>query len=184
MNKGKFNTITERACFRCKQIFPLSDEFFYKDSARIFGLSYECKICLRKRKKCRDRRKERWSNMSADQRQKTKNRHSKYNKTERARAVFLASAYRKIDEKKNHANDITADFIANEIFTKQCVYCKIKYNLGCDRIDNNKGHLIANVVPACGECNVIRGNRFTYEEMLIIGKAVEQIRMTRDKTQV
>lgn len=180
MNKSKTNTETERACFRCKQVFPLSSEFFYKDSARIFGLSYECKICLRKRKKGRDRRVERWANMSAEQRQKVKNRHIKYNRTEKARAVFLASAYKKFDEKKNLLNDITSDFIFNEIFTKKCVYCNTEYNLGCDRIDNSKGHLISNVVPSCGDCNVMRGDRFTHKEMLIIGKTISQVKIARD----
>ena len=180
MNKNLFNTNTERSCFRCKQVYPTTLEYFYKDSKRILGLSYECKSCLSKRKKGRDRRKEKWSNLTDEQKIKVKQRTSKYNKTIRARAVFLSSAYKKIDLNKNHLNNITSEFLLNEIFTSFCVYCGTNSNLGCDRIDNTKGHLIENVVAACGDCNIMRGNRFTYEEMLIIGKTIAYVKSIRD----
>ena len=65
-----------------------------------------------------------------------------------------------------------------EIIGQPCVYCGspfsnnfgekhgfnggIKYN-GLDRIDNDKGYTIDNVVPCCRSCNVAKNNR-TLEE--------------------
>ena len=46
-------------------------------------------------------------------------------------------------------------------------------------IHNNRGHEIGNVVPCCYECNVARGNNFSFEEMLLIGKAIKKIKKER-----
>ena len=37
--------------------------------------------------------------------------------------------------------------------------------IGLDRIDNSKGYTLDNVLPCCGECNSIRGNKLTVDEM-------------------
>ena len=50
-----------------------------------------------------------------------------------------------------------------------------------DRIDNNKGHEINNVVPCCYECNVARGNNFSFEEMKLLGKTIKLIKLKRNK---
>jgi hypothetical protein len=51
--------------------------------------------------------------------------------------------------------------------------------IGCDRLDNDKGHTKDNVVPCCVSCNTVRGNNFTYEEMLVIGKTLKEIKANR-----
>lgn len=168
-----------RKCFRCKSILPLNQEFFYKDSARIHGLSYECKTCLSLRKKGKDRRTERWKNLNDDQKQKVRERQKRYAKTDKGRAISLSKAYKKIDKNKNHQNDIGQEYLLNVIFLSSCVYCGSTEKLGCDRVDNSIGHTIANCVPACGDCNIMRGDRFTYQEMLIIGKTIAHVRELR-----
>lgn len=76
---------------------------------------------------------------------------------------------------------------------KICVYCKrtaqeaIKdYNgyhtrLSIDRKDNNKGYQLDNIVLCCYNCNVIKGNRYTYEEMQQIAKIIIKIANKRIK---
>lgn len=81
-----------------------------------------------------------------------------YNDTMEGRAKKLANTYKCRDKKKGRENDITGDFIENEIFTQPCVYCgETDFRaLGCDRIDNSRGHLKDNVVCACRQCNCER----------------------------
>lgn len=54
-------------------------------------------------------------------------------------------------------------------------------NIGCDRIDNNKGHSIDNVVPCCNICNTVRGNNFTVDEMKLLGSLIKKIINNRGK---
>lgn len=65
------------------------------------------------------------------------------------------------------------------IIHKPCVYCGDTHLIGCDRIDNSKGHLKTNVVPCCCSCNKARGDSFSYEEMLVLGNTIKQIKSNR-----
>lgn len=70
---------------------------------------------------------------------------------------------------------------------KSCYYCGIEPNQGnyssarngvylyngLDRIDNNRGYLITNVVPCCGTCNAAKGIKTTEEFKLWLRKAYE-----------
>ena len=83
----------------------------------------------------------------------------KKNETMEERAQRLCEAYKKIDDKNGRDNDLTYNFILKHIFTSTCNKCGESdwHKLGCDRIDNTKGHLQNNVVCACRKCNVKRG---------------------------
>lgn len=88
----------------------------------------------------------------------------------RAKASKMVSQYKLKDDKKGFGIcDLDIDFMINDIFNKSCVYCGVKENIGCDRVDNNKGHAKDNVVPCCYRCNSVRGNHFTHNQFLIIG---------------
>jgi hypothetical protein len=70
------------------------------------------------------------------------------------------------------------DFI--KLFTDtSCYYCGAVTGLGFDRINNNDGHHLANVVVSCELCNMTRGNRFNIEEFKQIGLIIERIQETR-----
>lgn len=97
------------------------------------------------------------------------------------REQYLISAYIQIDKKKNIICDLTVDWMKENITSKSCIYCGDTENVGCDRIDNSKGHTKDNVVPCCGECNLTRGNRFSLEEMLKIGITIKQIKYNRSR---
>lgn len=72
---------------------------------------------------------------------------------------------------------------------KKCIYCGTKENdsfkcwdskrFQIDRKDNNEPYQIGNMVLACSICNFIKGNYFTYEEMLKIGEVIKEIRKNR-----
>lgn len=87
----------------------------------------------------------------------------------------MVSAYRCKDKKKGLHFNLSNDWFWNNIITKPCTYCGTTENVGCDRIDNSKGHTTENVIPACYTCNTIRNNLFTVEEMKIVGKTVAEV---------
>lgn len=91
----------------------------------------------------------------------------------------MLSAYRCKDKKRGFVTTVTREYLEDVMRNKKCVYCGDTNNIGLDRIDNNKGHEIGNVVPCCYECNCARNNNFTYEEMLIIGKAIREVKNKR-----
>lgn len=99
----------------------------------------------------------------------------------RAKASKMISAYKCRDKKNGFDKvcDITIEWMVENIFKSKCVYRGDTYRLGCDRIDNTKGHTMDNVVPCCIECNQARNNKFTHEEMFTLGKAIAEIKQKR-----
>lgn len=84
---------------------------------------------------------------------------------------------RSSDLKKGLVFDLSKEFVENSL-EKACTYCGFP-STGLDRIDNTKGHSEDNCVPCCKECNVSRNNSFTQEEMIIIGKAIREVKLKR-----
>lgn len=68
-----------------------------------------------------------------------------------------------------------------------CHYCygKIERKLGhgLDRKDNSKGYFIDNVVRCCKECNRIKQDILTYEEMVVVSNALRVFRETGKTSQ-
>lgn len=65
------------------------------------------------------------------------------------------------------------------LIAQPCTYCSGKLDssgCGLDRLDNSKGYEPGNVVPSCGKCNRIRGDRLTHEEMRAAMSAVLSLR--------
>src|SRR3990167_6101043 len=67
---------------------------------------------------------------------------------------------------------------------KPCHYCRGALGQrtvvgGLDRINNDFGYILGNVLPACGICNMTRGNRFTVAETRIMIGAVVNFRRSR-----
>jgi hypothetical protein len=89
----------------------------------------------------------------------------------------MVSAYKCKDKKRGWIYDerLTKEWFMENILLKNCTYCGYDKNIGADRIDNNLGHNIDNIVPCCINCNTIRNNIFTQEEMFIIGKFCRNI---------
>lgn len=80
------------------------------------------------------------------------------------------------------------------LFTKQtCHYCKQgldwepfgqidRSNL--DRKSNALGYSVSNCVACCYFCNILKGNRLTYLEMVELAPALERIQINRNKIAV
>lgn len=87
----------------------------------------------------------------------------------------MFSTYKLRDKKRNVEFNLTREFFENEIISKPCIYCGSTEKVGCDRIDNTKGHTIDNVIPACYLCNTVRNNHFSVDEMKLLGNTIRQI---------
>lgn len=98
----------------------------------------------------------------------------------RAKASKMISQYKAKDRANGcRVCDITIDWMLENILSKPCHYCGDTRRVGCDRIDNKKGHTMDNVVPCCVECNTARNDYFTYEEMRRLGKTIAEIKKDR-----
>jgi len=47
-------------------------------------------------------------------------------------------------------------------------------SIGVDRIDNDRGYSIDNIVPCCGVCNGVRAKTFTVDEMRVLGPVIRE----------
>jgi hypothetical protein len=93
---------------------------------------------------------------------------------------FLILKYKNTDNKKNLICDLTTEWLKENITSKSCIYCGEIKDIGCDRIDNTKGHIKNNVIPSCKICNIIRGFcNFSVEEMKLLGKTKNKIILAR-----
>jgi hypothetical protein len=88
--------------------------------------------------------------------------------------------YKREDKKKNREFNLTETWINLNILSKQCTYCGSTENIGCDRIDNTKGHLITNCIPCCALCNITRQDNFSVEEMKKLGVIIKTIIISRN----
>jgi hypothetical protein len=169
-----------RICYRCESELAATPEVFIRDSTRPLGLAYECRACHSQRKRGRDRRPERWANSAPEEKERRKARYRRYYAAGPGKALYLFHAYRSFDAKRGLATDISAQWIRENVLRAACSYCgTTEETLGCDRLDNAVGHTVDNIVPACGTCNRVRGDRFTSAEMAIIGAAIATVRSAR-----
>lgn len=112
--------------------------------------------------------------------QKSSINYKKYGKTKRHYYINRKSCYKYFDKKYNlELCDYTIDELI-ETLQKPCTYCTYPAS-GLDRIDNDKGHTKQNTVPCCTVCNRARMDHFSFEEMLVLGKTIKQIKDNRKK---
>ena len=104
--------------------------------------------------------------------------HSNRLKEVRHRTVQLLSGYRRHDGRKGLLCDLSLESLL-AIVSRPCVYCGTQKQIGADRIDNSQGHTSDNVVPCCYLCNSTRSNRFSHEEMRVLGEAISRINASR-----
>ncbi len=178
MTNAQQPEIANRCCNRCKNNFPATVDFFVKDSSRPLGIAYECRSCHSQRRAGRDRRRDRWSNFTPEQRLLARERNKRYSKTPKGRAIYLRKAYERVD-----SCDLSTEEIM-DLVSQPCFHCgTTDENRGLDRIDNSLPHIRGNVVPSCAPCNFARGDRFTFEEMKIISSAIRQVMRDRKKAE-
>ena len=88
---------------------------------------------------------------------------------------FIYEDSRRSDKKKGFTNNLTKEFIKEQI-AKGCSYCgETELRMTLDRIDNDLGHTKKNVVPACIRCNYARRS-MPYEAWLCLKPGLRRAR--------
>lgn len=65
--------------------------------------------------------------------------------------------YRRSAKKRGHVFDLSFETFQNLLSTRKCHYCGFVGKVGLDRVINNLGYLVDNVVPCCWPCNRTKG---------------------------
>lgn len=77
-----------------------------------------------------------------------------------------------------------AQFFA--LYLKPCVYCRFTFlrgwGTGLDQKLPGAGYTKENSVPCCAECNRIKSNRYTYQEMKKLGRVLRGLRKARGES--
>jgi hypothetical protein len=74
--------------------------------------------------------------------------------------------------------------VFQDLIVQPCTYCGGALPVagsGIDRVDSSLGYTVENVTPCCGECNRVKSDVLTYEEMLQVGEVLKKIYAARQK---
>ena len=157
------DVIQTKRCSKCGRILPLSD--FYRDKQTKDGLSCWCKACIKAKKaQYYQENKEAIAQKNAQYYQENKEaiaqkaaeyRDPIINPLGWARKIV--GMYRQMDRQRgfNDKETITAEWFLDNIAYRPCAHCGLTHfgYIGCNRLDNTKGHTEDNVEAACFKCN-------------------------------
>ena len=148
-------------CRKCGEIKPLTEENFRKgNKSNGSHTRKDCRECLNKQ------------------------RRELVNKDQRTRAYALLLGYKRADSGKGLICDLTLESVI-KLISQPCHYCGSTTKVGVDRIDNTSGHIVSNCVSCCQTCNLTRGHRFTFVEMVTeIGPAIKRIKAAREVSHI
>lgn len=145
-----------KTCTKCG-VLKEPDEFY--KSKRRNGLSYTCRQC-----------------------------HRKTIKGYRTIVDSYNWNYRRLEKMRTKARrrglefTLTVEDYKNLKDGDLCHYCGDPMEVvTIDRIDNNRGYILDNVVGCCFLCNKIKGNTFEENEMKLIGKGIHLFNLRMKK---
>lgn len=148
-----------KICKVCKREFP--EEFFYLNRGK-YRLN-TCRKCLSKRS----------SELVISQRKIKFSRRWYRRRFERLKESA---------KRMNRKFELTLkDFLRLRTYkNEKCFYCGTTTGLfSIDRFNNDEGYIFSNCVVACWQCNKIKSDDYTAEEMKIIGRALKKIDRAR-----
>lgn len=89
--------------------------------------------------------------------EKIQEKNLRYGNTPKGRAIRLMCNYRHTDKRDGYKETVDFDvqWMVDNILYKPCAHCGETdwHKIGCNRIDNTKGHTMDNVEPCCKPCN-------------------------------
>lgn len=168
-----------RTCKICNESKQLNLDFNYKAFYDCYSNS--CKDCNNKRRRLQYKREIDTTDYSV-----LKNGHTRKKRVIEGKpwrkTIFPNKKrlqYKSTDKKRGWVSDLTVDYMKIAL-DSPCHYCGFPSN-GLDRIDNSIGHIMTNCVPCCYTCNIVRNDVFSYEEMMILGKTIREIKLKRQE---
>ena len=163
-----------KRCSKCGQVKPIGD--FNKCKMASDGLQRYCKQCqkavrkeyyqnhreneLKKIAEWRSNNKEKWKAYQSEWNSKNPNYYEDYKdpqKNPMGYAKYIVKGYRQMDRDRgfDDSKTISAEWFLQNIAYRPCAHCGLQAIglIGCNRLDNTKGHTIDNVEPCCFKCN-------------------------------
>ena len=132
----------------------------------IVGKKFICKTCYSRQL---------MSKLYQKDKEKRKQRAKDYRRTE----VGSFNVTKSNALKDNKEWDLTIDEFKKIRSIGHCFYCLgdlPKVCGGLDRIDNNKGYIVGNIILACENCNKFRGKFISVDEMVAVVKLLRTMR--------
>lgn len=167
-----------RAKNREKRLKQQRDWYYlHKEEKQLYDKEY--------RKNNADKRKRIKATWNKENKEKMARYNQEYYQTIPGMAARRRSHYLADDKEKGFdtTQTVTVEWIAENILTASCIYCHDTepYHLGCDRIDESKGHTPDNVVCACPVCNWERSlQKMSVEEFVEYRKTHPRFKKTMD----
>lgn len=159
--------VTHRHCKRCDSYYPNTNAHWVSRPHR--PNSPNCKVCaVIRTKEYRSRNTDRTTAQNKQQKTKLSTRYSHLNSSAKRRGLVV---------------EITGSEYVS-IVSQGCSYCKVPLDgetgTSLDRIDNDKGYTLSNVVACCGLCNITRNRLYSHSEFLkYIAPAIRAVRNER-----
>jgi hypothetical protein len=70
----------------------------------------------------------------------------------------------------------------SRLISQQCHYCGGELGIsgvGLDRKEPKGGYVFSNVVSCCRQCNIVKNDHFSYEEMMLLSLVLTKIRIAK-----
>ena len=100
--------------------------------------------------------------------QKLRIKHFDYRNTPNGRAKMLIASYSRSDKRDGYQEtvDFDSNWMIENIMLKPCAHCGKEgwQVIGCNRLDNTKGHTKNNVEPCCKPCNDRLGLEYQWKK--------------------
>ena len=163
--------VKTKRCPKCERVLPITE--FNKSKSRKDGLRSYCKECQKAMQaEYRQAHKDAIRKQKAEYYQAHKDKIAEYRQANKDKiaeyydpqknqlgwAKMMVNGYRKMDRERGFdtSQTISAEWFLKNIAYRKCAHCgKQGIGLiGCNRLDNTKGHTIDNVEPCCFKCNL------------------------------
>lgn len=161
--------IKHKTCIICNNEKDISQFYFHK------GSNYYLNTCINCFNK---KRRDKYEQVSLGIYIERKNKRREQNKTKIDQIALVLQHCKTFDKKKKFSDKIVSIEFISKALDKPCFYCDYP-STGLDRLNNNLGHSEENCIPCCKDCNIARGNRFSPDEMVIIGNAIKEVKDNR-----
>ncbi len=161
------NGLLAKKCTKCNKILTI-EHYAKRPNSKIIYKSH-CKICTNEGAK----------NWRKNNPEKCRIKHKRENRKPRTR---FADSKRRAIKDRGIIWELTFDEY-EPLLKLPCHYCGKQLpctGVGLDRKDSGGGYIVANVVPCCFRCNVTFGDRFNYDEKLILANAIKEVDKKRE----
>lgn len=160
----------ERICLRCELPYYISGRTTRLDHCFDCSKAISYHDLYIKNKEHRREVNREWKRTSAS----AKTSREKYQLNNRFRLAVAAAENRKLNWKLTEEQYLS-------LVEEPCHYCgeDVGTGVGLDRIMSKVGYILDNVLPCCGTCNIIKGDRLTAEEMKVAMEAVIKLRTSK-----